>query len=46
MWEIGRTPYIRSAGVNVLIFDDTSAANKRLRCVSITPFGRPVVPEV
>ena len=44
--DIGSTPYRRSSGFSERILADTAATKSRLRWVSMTPLGRPVVPEV
>ena len=46
MWYSGSTPSTRSAGVSACSAPIASALAVRLACVSITPLGRPVVPEV
>jgi len=44
--DIGSTQYALSAGVTPRCEPTTLALNSTLRCVSITPLGLPVVPEV
>ena len=44
--EIGSTQYCTSSAVILRKFAVVLAENSRFRCVSMTPFGVPVVPEV
>ena len=46
IWEIGSTQYWLSAAVMLRSVAVPLALNSRLRCVSMTPFGVPVVPDV
>ena len=46
MWEIGSTQYCVSSMVILRTMAVVFALTSRLRWVSITPFGAPVVPEV
>ena len=46
MWNIGSAHSITSAGVVCATERHVRCMNRRLPCVSITPLGRPVVPDV
>ena len=45
-WASGTAATERSASVNAKQYLKTRAELIRLKCVSIAPLGRPVVPEV
>jgi hypothetical protein len=44
--EIGNTQYCTSSAVMLRKLAVVLAENSRFRCVSMTPFGVPVVPDV
>ena len=46
MCDIGKNDTATSSGVSTTTLDAPSTLLTMLRCDSITPFGRPVVPEV
>ena len=46
MWKVGITTCETDSGVKSQFFGTSSMKEKRLRLLSITPLGSPVVPDV
>ena len=46
MWNVGITTCDTDSGVKSQFFGTSSTNEKRFSLLSITPFGRPVVPDV